>query len=202
MKMMLPMNGSFSIGRSVPRTGFTLIELLVVIAIIAILAGLSLPVVSRALHNANKAKASTEVKAIETALLAYFNEYQRWPLDNGVPDVRYGFHQSAAGNNSELINVLRAVPQGQNSNHARNQRRIVFLEVSEDSLSTDGSFIDPWDRAYVIALDTDFDGNVNTGVSGWGVLQRRTVAVWSSTVPVGTTLPNNWNRDAVTSWQR
>ena len=176
------------------KQGFTLVELLVVIAIIAILAGISLPVVSRALHNANRAKAATEVKGLEAALLAFFNEYQRWPLDNGQPDRRYGM----ANDNFDLINALRAMGEGQNAGHVLNPRRLVFLEVNENSLDPQGNYMDPWNRPYVVAVDTNFDGNVNTQQSPWGLLERRTVAVWS------------WGRadmeeivdDAITSWQR
>lgn len=179
---------------------FTLIELLVVVAIIAILAAISIPVIGRALEGAKRAQASQEIAALETALRSYFNEYSRWPHGNNQADRRYP--SSDLGDNYELINVLRAVDGTGNNNpaHQNNPRRLVFLEASDDALSprsgtseANRNYIDPWERSYVIALDTDFDNAVDTG--SFGRLERRTIAIWSW----GASGPNNTN-DVIKSW--
>ena len=59
--------------------GFTLIELLVVIAIIGILAGLLLPVLSKAKVQARIAQAKIEIKNIEGAISRYESDYSRYP---------------------------------------------------------------------------------------------------------------------------
>ena len=61
------------------RRGFTLIELLVVISIIAILAGLLLPVISKARTTAKIAQTKVEINSIANAISKYEADYSRYP---------------------------------------------------------------------------------------------------------------------------
>lgn len=79
----------------IPRfnRGFTLIELLVVIAIIGILAGILLPVLSRARESARKTQCMSNIKQIGMGLIMYANENnEAFPSDTaysaGSPAMR------------------------------------------------------------------------------------------------------------------
>jgi len=66
--------------------GFTLIELLVVIAIIGILAGILLPVLSRARESARRTQCASNVKQIGMGLIMYANENaESFPVSNTAP---------------------------------------------------------------------------------------------------------------------
>jgi prepilin-type N-terminal cleavage/methylation domain-containing protein/prepilin-type processing-associated H-X9-DG protein len=73
--------------------GFTLIELLVVIAIIGILAGILLPVLSRARESARKTQCMSNIKQIGMGLIMYANENSE------------SFPSSTAGSNTAMASL-------------------------------------------------------------------------------------------------
>ena len=98
------------------RVGFTLIELLVVISIIAVLAGMLIPVVSKARVSAQVTKARTELSNLVTAINQYEADYNRMPASrnarsavwDGNPDFTYGTsHQPAEGSSRPVIVLER-----------------------------------------------------------------------------------------------
>jgi len=91
------------------RAGFTLVELLVTIAVIGILAGLLLPVLSRAKNNSRRATCLNNLRQINVATRMYFDEHEdAISLPSGVqfyadwvsykPSVKYylGLHGPSA----------------------------------------------------------------------------------------------------------
>jgi prepilin-type N-terminal cleavage/methylation domain-containing protein len=79
-----------SLTRSDPgrgRAGFTLVELLVVIGIIVLLAGILLPMASRAYSKAVRAREALELQAIGAALENYKQDHGMYPDPGADPNV-------------------------------------------------------------------------------------------------------------------
>jgi prepilin-type N-terminal cleavage/methylation domain-containing protein len=177
------------------RSGFTLIELLVVISIIAILAGLLFPAVQGALEAAKKTQAKNDATNIANAISAYMSEYGKLPTDQNS-DV------TGSQDTSDIMDVL----SGTDKNDL-NPRKITFLEipnaksgkngrVSNGGTQT-GAYLDPWGQAYWIAMDADYDEQIQT--SEFGML-RKNVLVWSKGNPSKTKDskdPKKW----IKSWE-
>lgn len=134
--------------------GFTLIELMVVVTMIAILMGAVGSAATGAMKRARIQKATSEVKAIHQAILAYENYDENSRLDpvDGLADVSsLGF----------LIG---------NGGTTRSGEKIPSLLMAQ--LSAGGQMLDPWNRPYrvkikpgngSIKLESTFN-SLNTGI--------------------------------------
>lgn len=137
------------------RASFTLIELMVVMLIIAILAGITYPVVMASRRRAMEQRAEAEVRMIQAAIKQYVALYRKWPA------VLSHTNDSAFTNANQLDAVIRPLVE---PDHPANPRRRVFLRIQENSIVTNGGdmrVVDPWGNNYWIFLDTDYDGLVS-----------------------------------------
>lgn len=66
------------------RKGFTLVELLVVVSIIALLAGILLPALNKARLQARAATVAGQIKAMDTALETFRNDFSMYPYSNAA----------------------------------------------------------------------------------------------------------------------
>ena len=69
--------------RSKSASGFTLIELLVVISIISVLTAIILPNMMGMRQRARDSKRKSSLNQLKTALRLYYNDFQKYPLDDG-----------------------------------------------------------------------------------------------------------------------
>ena len=83
------------------RSGFTLVELLVVIVIIALLAGLLLPAIFRALCNGKNTRVVAEIQSLTQACAAY--------------DVDMGSYPPGDGSGSDQLVLALSQPGGRNT---------------------------------------------------------------------------------------
>jgi prepilin-type N-terminal cleavage/methylation domain-containing protein len=139
-----------------PHRAFTLIELLVVIAIIGILIGLAVPSLFSVYERARKTQAKNDLTQIVNAVNAFYTDYGKYPLVTA--DTTYGPGGTA---NNLLFDVLRAMDA------TNNPRQIVFISPrvlgttpARSGIGSDGQFYDPWQTAYSVRIDGNYDNTV------------------------------------------
>lgn len=142
--------------------GLTAIEMVVVLAILGMMLSLLFPVARALRRTAKRSHANVEAKHIVLALKMYRVIYGKWPCQTqSESDTTYT-------NNALIIAELR-----------NNPRNYLFLEIPQKAF-TNGCFIDPWQRPYIIAIDENGDGKVEVNASFFtGIVSNETVVVIS-----------------------
>ncbi len=168
---------------------FTLVELLTAMAIIAVLMGIMLPAIGQVKKKAKISKAKTEIQSIVNAIKLFESTYGYLPFK--ASELTNAEGAMASGNYTILINCLQG-------NHTKNPRDIRMLEV--DTKQGEGVMRDPWENAYQVALDTDYDGNIDDTTNGPFEKVYSGIAVWSGG-PDKVDGRGSTSSDDVTSWR-
>ncbi|MGD9782334.1 MAG: type II secretion system protein [Kiritimatiellia bacterium] len=170
--------------------GFTLIELLVVITIIGLLMAIIVPSIRGALEGAKKARAMSQIDALDGAIKRYFAEYGRMPVPaggNGQPDKLF--------TGADQAQVVEILINAENLDDELNPREIVFLDVDpasfqvktvqemQSALQGGTPYEDPWKdpdnlgkHAYGLMMDLNFDEKIDD--VGYGEIRAKS-AVYS-----------------------
>jgi prepilin-type N-terminal cleavage/methylation domain-containing protein len=170
--------------------GFTLIELLVVIAIIGVLAGMLLPVVSKAKQKAQIVKARAEIADLGGAIKAYETTYGRWPASKDVreavgdaqensPDFTYGTKYRTGWWLNKKGQQVQVGTAGINPNNQRNNSEIVGILKdltnfrSGEATANVGHSLNPQKTSFLDAKEVDGARTPGVGPDGvyrdpWG----------------------------------
>ena len=148
-----------------------MIELLAVIAVIMLLAGMILVGFNKIRDRARALRAKRDVAQLKTAWVTYYADYSGFPQNasgNVVPITESGI---------ACIQILRGIPHDDDSTvvqeyRAMNPKNIPYMDFHHKMTE----FNDPWGNQYRVALDDDYDGEVD--ITNGDTL-RMSVAAWS-----------------------
>jgi type II secretory pathway pseudopilin PulG len=156
---------------------FTLVELLVVIGIIAILVGVVLAGVSKAIQFAKRTKANAMAVNIQTAVQNYYTEYGVYPTQFNDPANADAYYSGATGTDvarwSYLIFALcgnvnpytGVAGVSATATGVPNTRGIAYLSPTRSDLDANGILQNPFGSAgtsayFYMVVDTDYSGIV------------------------------------------
>jgi type II secretory pathway pseudopilin PulG len=169
------------------RRSFSMIEMLGVIIVIMILAGLLFPTISSIIEQGNKTKTKAKIVALQTAIMGYKSTYGYLPFT----PTKTADDKLTAAEYDILLDCLTA----EDSPPAKkdlNPRGIRFLEKK------DAKYRDAWDNDFFVALDLNYDGEVDSGkVTGASSNVGSETAIWS----MGSDENDSTTDDNIVSWK-
>ena len=125
----------------------------------------------------------SDLKAVEDAVLAFYEEYRQLPTLYGEYfDFQYGIDGDVS--NHEVMNALMALDAAGNMNHEVNKKQIVYIEIPKagrglSGLNDEGVFVDPWGNEYHLVLDTDGNEACALEDTPYPRAVGKRVAIWS-----------------------
>lgn len=165
--------------------GFTLVEILVVIAVLAVLAGISAPIMLRQIEKAKLVEAKQVMVDVQNAAGDYLKDHGT--LDYGTINLARDFYRSAAKNGPhtsaadttpsvlQISRLMRAllgedlVDTNTNEltgDYSKTNKKYLIVRDAVDFRNgivrdTNGeyvSLVDPWGREYLVLYDLNIDG--------------------------------------------
>ena len=125
------------------RRAFTMVELLVVVGMIAVLTGAMTSAVHRARERARIQKATSDVKVISQAILAY----ETWNEENKLPTMG---SRGRAANGVEATAANLGFLIGQGGGQGASGENIPVLLMAQ--LKSGGTIVDPWGTPYRVTI--------------------------------------------------
>jgi len=160
-----------------PRNGFTLLELLIVISIIAILAAILLPTIQSIFGTADRRKALLEMNQVVQAVEAFYADYGRLPVSRTDQTSKPDKDFSGPTASKAIFKALAG------NDDAINPRKKVY--ISNSTIQTDGTYLDPWGSQYNIWLDLSHDDKLSVPINGASPKLFTTKAIVYSSGPNG-----------------
>ena len=148
------------------KSYFTLVELLVVIGIIAVLAGILLPAVSGSMQKADQTKAKAQITTLVNAIKQFEATYGYLPTKYyDSSNAKASLFASSTSEKidpdlyRELILILQNT-EDEVSGRTKfiNVKKIKFLDIQGN---VPGVYQDPWDRDFIVYMDSASDGKVD-----------------------------------------
>lgn len=131
--------------------GFTLVEMLVVILIISVLVGLLMPALNGIRRLADRTSTVAHGEDLVHAIKLYRDSYRTWPAQTqDGTDTTYYADQYV------VVNALLNNPRGEQ-----------LLEVSTGRISSNGCYLDAYNRAYIVVMDENGDGTCSVSTAAF-----------------------------------